>query len=199
LHWREVTVFETHPNIFDAKKIVAFFLRGMDPMDNPSQTRNATPKKWYQDQPVLLTVIGLVGTILAALISVLPDLLPASRPEPSPTLVPITATIENSPTPLPPTITPTVTDTPIPPTATLSPTPTETPTATPVTPPLSCLDRWEIISSAPGTVFSQGSCEKYSYPDLGIEPDGTTTLAFAKSSIEINETTGIATRFSSDA
>jgi len=47
-------------------------------------------------------------------------------------------------------------------------------------------------------VFSQGGCEKYSYPDLGIEPLQSTVLSFAQPAILITETTGITTNFSSD-
>lgn len=165
-------------------------------MTNSLQPDESKKKKWYENQAMIIAILG----VLAAMIGVLPSIIEAlPKPEPTATAIIPTASFDASPT-SPPTATiiATVTETPVPPTATLSPTPTETPTATPVTPPLSCLDRWEVISSAPGNVFPQGSCEKFSYPDLGIEPGGAATLAFAKSSIEINETTGVTTQFSSD-
>jgi len=47
-------------------------------------------------------------------------------------------------------------------------------------------------------VYSSGNCEKYSYPDLGIEPVQNTILSFVQPSILINETTGITTQFSNN-
>lgn len=129
-----------------------------------------------------------------ALITTLPLLIPLLS-GPTETPIPtLTATVlpTSSATETPTKVFPTDTTTQIP------PTPTETATITPVTPPLSCLDRWEIISSAPGEVFPSGNCEKYSYPDLGIEPSQGTILSFTPPSISINETTGITTKFSND-
>jgi hypothetical protein len=157
--------------------------------------------KWYTDRSVQLTILGVAGTIIAAVISILPQFISNSQsPDPTQTPVVWTATVIELPTATPEPILPTDTATPGPTgTATLSPTPTETPTSTPITPPLSCLDRWEVISSAPGTVFASGNCEKYSYPDLGIEPIQSSILSFVQPSILINETTGITTRFSNNA
>ena len=164
-------------------------------MTNSSQSDDSTKKKRYENQGLIIAVLGVVAAILTALPSII-DALP--KPEPTPTATLPTATMGNPTLTSTVTVTSTVTETGIPSTATLSPTPTETATVTPVTPPLSCLDRWEVISSAPGTVYSSGNCEKYSYPDLGIEPSQSTVLSFAQPSISINETTGITTRFSKD-
>lgn len=164
-----------------------------------SDTKNSSDTKWYADRNVQLTMLGVFGTIVAAIITILPQYIRGSQnQEPTQTAVIWTATAEELPTATDEPVLPTDTFTPgSTETATLPPAPTETPTVTPVTPPLSCLDRWEIISSNPGTVFSLGSCEKYSYPDLGIEPIQNTGLSFAQPSILINETTGIVTSFSS--
>lgn len=163
-------------------------------MTNSSQSDDSTKKKWYENQGLIIAVLGVVAALLTALPSII-NALPKPEPTPTAILSPI-ATI-SIPT-LTSTATATATETSVPSTATLSPTPTETATITPVTPPLSCLDRWDVISSDPGTVYSLGSCENYSYPDLGIEPVQNTVLSFAQPSILINETTGIATRFSSN-
>ena len=165
-----------------------------------SDNQNSSNTKWYADRSVQLTLLGVVGTIAAAVISILPQFINNS-PDPAPTITPVvfTVTMAESPSETPEPILPTDTVTPGPTdTATLSPTPTETATATPVTPPLGCLDRWEVISSAPGNVFASGTCEKYSYPELGIEPIQSTLLSFAQPSILINETTGITTNFSNE-
>jgi hypothetical protein len=168
--------------------------------EQSNHSNDSSNHKWYADRSVQLTILGVAGTIIAAVISILPQFIGNSQP-PDPTQTPVvwTATAFELPTDTPEPILPTDTATPGPTsTPTLIPTPTETPTATPITPPLSCLDRWEIVSSAPGTVFASGNCEKFSYPDLGIEPIQNTGLSFAQPSILINETTGITTRFSSN-
>jgi hypothetical protein len=166
-----------------------------------SDSNNSSNTKWYADRSVQLTILGVAGTIIAAVISILPQFIGNSRsPEPTQTPLVWTATVFEEPTDTPAPIFPTNTPTEGPTgTATLPATPTETPTATPITPPLNCLDRWEVISSAPGTVYASGSCEKYSYPDLGIEPIQSSTLSFVQPAISINETTGITTRFSDNA
>jgi len=154
----------------------------------------------FSNPTVVAAVITGIVTLVGALIAVSPQLIPLlSGPTetPIPTLT-ATEAPTNRPTATEDRVTATATQILQTPTATLSPTPTETATITPVTPPLGCLDRWEVISSAPGTVFSSGNCEKYSYPDLGIEPIQDTVLSFAQPSILINETTGIITRFSND-
>lgn len=164
-------------------------------MTNSTQSDESTKKKWYENQGIIIAVLGVVAALLTALPSII-DALP--KPDPTPTAMVPTATVNLPTLTSTAAITITATETTIPPTATLSPTPTETATITPVTPPLGCLDRWEVISSAPGTVYSSGNCEKYSYPDLGIEPIQNTILSFVQPSILINETTGITTRFSND-
>lgn len=164
-------------------------------MTNSPQSDDSTKKKWYENQGLIIAILGVVAALLTALPSIIGAL---PKPESTPTATLPTATINI------PTITSTAaaTDTPtetsMPPTETLSPTPAETATVTPVTPPLGCLDRWEVISSAPGTVFASGDCEKFSYPALGIEPIQNTILSFVQPSILINETTGITTRFSNN-
>jgi hypothetical protein len=166
-----------------------------------SDSNNSSNSNWYSDRSVQLTILGVAGTIIAAVISILPQFIGNNR-SPEPTQAPIiwTATADQLPTDTAEPILPTDTTIPGPTdTATLPPAPTESPTATPVTPPLSCLDRWEVISSAPGTVYASGNCEKYSYPSLGIEPVQSTILSFVQPSIQINETTGITTRFSDNA
>jgi len=163
-----------------------------------SDNQNSSNTKWYTDRSVQLTLLGVVGTIAAAVISILPQYIKnSSGPDPTQTPIIWTATLVEVPTETQEPILPTNTATPGPTaTATLFPTPTETATMTPITPPLSCLDRWEVISSVPGTVYASGNCEKFSYPDLGIEPIQGTALSFVQPSILINETTGITTRFS---
>lgn len=165
----------------------------MGPMTNSPESDKSTKKKWYENQALIIAILGVVAALLSSLPAIV-NALP--KPEPTPTATVPSPTQESAT--LTPTITATATKTTIPPTATLSPTPTETATITPVPPPLSCLDRWEVISSAPGPVYSSGNCEKYSYPDLGIEPSQSTVLSFAQPSILINETTGITTNFSGE-
>jgi len=164
-------------------------------MTNSTQSDESTKKKWYENQGMIIAVLGVVAALLTALPSIIGAL---PKPEPTPTAMVPTATISLPTLTSTAAITMTATETTIPPTATLSPTPTETATITPITPSLGCLDRWEVISSAPGTVYSSGNCEKYSYPDLGIEPVQNTILSFVQPSILINETTGITTQFSNN-
>ena len=164
-------------------------------MTNSTQSDESTKKKWYENQGLIIAVLGVVAALLTALPSIISAL---PKPEPTPTPILPTATINLPTLTSTAAATMTATETSIPSTATLSPTPTETATITPVTPPLGCLNRWEVISSAPGSVFASGNCEKYSYPDLGIEPVQSTILSFVQPSILINETTGITTRFSND-
>ena len=128
--------------------------------------RKASNKKWYEDKNIQLALLGVTGTIIAALISVLPQLLNA-RQKPEPTQTPIiwTATIVASPTTTPKPVLPTETPIPLPTgTATLTPTPT------PITPPISCLDRWQVISSESdlAEATSQGDCTQANVPGLGI-------------------------------
>ena len=162
-------------------------------MTNSSESDKSTKKKWYENQAMIIAILGVVAALLSSLPAIVNAL---QKTESTPTATVPSPTQENAT--LTPTITATATETTIPPTATLSPTPTETATITPVPPPLNCLNRWEIISSAPGEVFPSGNCEKYSYPGLGIEPSQGTILSFTPTSISINETTGITTKFSND-
>lgn len=145
---------------------------------------------------MLLAIIGVAGTIVAALISISPQVIPALiKPEPTPTFIPATATLEPSPTP-----SPTPTETVIPFTATVSPTPTETATPTPITPSISCLDRWQVISSDPDLAepTSQGDCSQASIPALGIS-SSREGVSFGVNSFREQGNFGIATSLPADA
>ena len=154
------------------------------------RSRKSSNKKWYEDKNIQLALLGVTGTIIAALISVLPQLLNA-RQKPEPTQTPIiwTVTIAASPTA---TLEPTLpTDTPIPTptrTATLSPTPTR------ITPPISCLDRWQIISSDSdlAEATSQGDCNQANVPGLGIS-SSQNGLSIGVNNFQKQGTFGIAT------
>ncbi len=135
-------------------------------MTNSSRSRKPKKEKWYKNQTVVLTLIGAGATIIAAVITVLPQILETARkPEPTQTAIPITATVERAPT-----LPPTSTEMAIPFTETASPTPTETATPTPVSPPISCLERWQVVSSDPdlSETSGAGDCPVASAPDLGI-------------------------------
>jgi hypothetical protein len=120
----------------------------------------------------MIALIGVIGTIIAAIISVSPAWIQLVT-KPTETAIPtLTAT---SPSASPPTLTPTEelatnTATEIPPTATE----TVTPSPTPVDPGIACLDRWQVISGNPSgnpdlvETTSQGDCAQASVPALGI-------------------------------
>jgi hypothetical protein len=131
-----------------------------------NSSRKSKKEKWYGNQAVVLTLLGAGATIIAAVITILPQILEATqKPDPTQTAIPITATMEITPT-----LPPTSTETAIPFTETVSPTPTETATPTPVSPPISCLERWQIISSDPDLSITSGAgdCPVASVPELGI-------------------------------
>ena len=135
-------------------------------MTNSSRSRKPKKEKWYENQTVVLTLIGAGATIIAAVITILPQILETARkPEPTQTAIPITATMERAPT-----LPPTSTEMAIPFTETVSPTPTETATPTPVSPPISCLERWQVVSDNPdlSETSAAGDCPVASAPDLGI-------------------------------
>ena len=138
--------------------------------DNETPSQNSVEKKWYQDRSVQLTILGVVGTITAAVITILPQLINNSpTPESTQTAIIWTATVAESPTktaePILPTDTATVTPTPGP-----TDTATPSPTPTPITPPTGCLDRWQVISSDSALTETSGAgdCAQSSIPALGI-------------------------------
>jgi hypothetical protein len=160
------------------------------------KTRSDRSQKSPFSNPTVVAALitGIVGLIVA-LITALPQLVPLfSRPTetPVPTL---TATFQ----PISP---PTATEMGVTGMATeIPPTPTETltPTPTPMTTLLSCLNRWEVISDLTATPESQAGCEKYGYPDLGIEPLQNGALSFGKTALLIDAITGITTNLSNEA
>jgi hypothetical protein len=158
--------------------------------DKTPRSLKSSNKKWYDDKSIQLALLGLTGTIIAALITVLPQLL-NNRQKPEPTQTPIiwTATIVASPK---------ATREPALSTETLIPTPTSTatlsPTPTPITPPISCLDRWQVISSEPdlAEVTSQGNCNQANVPGLGIS-SSQNGLSIGVNNFQKQGTFGIAT------
>ncbi len=158
--------------------------------DKTPRSRKASNKKWYEDKNIQLALLGVIGTTIAALISVLPQLLNA-RQKTEPTQTPIiwTATIAASPTA---TMEPVLsTNTPIPTltsTATLSPTPTRN------TPPISCLDRWQVISSEPDLAATtrQGDCNQANVPGLGFS-SSQSGISIGVNNFQKQGTFGIAT------
>jgi hypothetical protein len=161
-------------------------------MSNNSSQNN----KWFADRSVQLTVLGVAGTIIAAVISILPQFIGNSK-APEPTQAPIiwTATVVDLPT---------NTAEPILPTETSTPAPTETaaPSLTPtsITPPNGCLDRWQVISSNPDLIETSGSgdCTQTSIPSLGISASSQ-GIGFGINSFREVGTFGIATSIPADA
>ena len=133
--------------------------------DKASRSHNSSNKKWYDDKSVLLALLGVGGTIIAAIISILPQFIKTSpEPEPTQTAIIWTATIAESPTETPEPVLPTDTVTPGPTnTATPSPSPTS------ITPSISCLDRWQVISSDSDLTEGSGAgvCSLSSVPAGG--------------------------------
>lgn len=165
-------------------------------MTNSSRSRKPGKKKWYDNQALVLTLIGVVGTIIAAVITILPQILGSiQKPVPTLTAVPATATVEVISTPIP-----TSTETAIPFTETVSPTPTETATPTPISPPISCLDRWQVISSNPdlAETTSQGDCSQANVPGLGIS-SSRAGIRFGINNFREQGNFGIATSLPTDA
>jgi len=89
-------------------------------------------------------------------------------------------------------------------TITASPAPTDTaspsPTPTPINPPISCLDRWQIISTNPELTetTSQGDCAQASVPALGISASRT-GVSFGINNFREQGNFGIATSLPTDA
>jgi hypothetical protein len=134
--------------------------------------------------------LGLAGTVIAAIISVLPQLFSA-RQKLEPTQTPIiwTATIVASPTATLEPALPTKTQIPLPTNTT-----TPSPAPTPITPPISYLDRWQVISSEPDLteVTSQGDCNQANVPGLGIS-SSQNGLSIGVNNFQKQGTLGIAT------
>ena len=165
-------------------------------MTNSSRSRKSKKEKWYENQTVILTLLGAAATIIAAVITILPQILEAAqKPDPTQTAIPITATMEMTAT-----LPPTSTETAIAFTETVSPTPTETATLTPVSPPIGCLDRWQVVSSDPDLAETSGagSCIIAGIPALGISASRT-GINFGTNSFREQGVFGIATPLPIDA
>jgi hypothetical protein len=155
--------------------------------DSGEETKNP-----FSNPTVLIALIGGIVTILGALITVSPQLIELAR-KPTETAVPtFTATV-------PPTSPATETPTKVLPTDTatqISPTLTETVTSTPtpITPPISCLNRWQVISSEPDLVetTSQGDCNQANVPGLGIS-SSQNGISIGVNNFQKQGTFGIAT------
>ena len=165
-------------------------------MTNSSRSKKSQKEKWYENQALVFTLLGAGATIIAAVITILPQMLEATqKPDPTQTAIPITATIEATST-----FPPTATETIIPFTETVAPTPTETGTPTPVSPPISCLDRWQVVSSNSDLTGTDGSgnCPVASVPALGISAskDG---IGFGVNNFREQGTFGISTPLPTDA
>lgn len=166
--------------------------------EKPSKSRKPAQESIFQNQTVVIAIITVVGAIITGIIAVSPQLLSAPRaPEPTATVIEPTATTF---------VTPTETLEPVQPTETVtaSPAPTDTPspspTPTPINPPISCLDRWQIISSNPdlAETASQGDCAQASIPGLGISTSRA-GVSFGVNNFREQGTFGIATTLPTDA
>ena len=163
-------------------------------MTNSSRSKKPKKKNWYENQGLIIAVLGVV----TALISVSPQILQAfQRPEHTQTPIPATATLEKTPT-----LMPTSTETEIPFTATVSATPTDTATPTPISPPISCLDRWQVIVISSdqdlAETTSQDGCDHASVPALGIS-SSKAGISFGINNSRNQGTFGIATSLPVDA
>ena len=164
--------------------------------EKTNRSQKSSDDKWYTDRSVQLTVLGVVGTIVAAIITILPQYIGNPQtPEPTQTAIIWTATVVEPPTATQESILPTDTVTPGPTdTATPSPTPTQ------ITPPLSCLDRWQVISSDPDLAdgTGQGACTLTSIPGLGISASKN-GVSFGTNSFRNQGIFGISTVLPADA
>ena len=166
---------------------------------NTSSDKNS--QSIFSNPTVMIALIGMIGTIVAALIGVLP-LLTKSEPTAEPAAPPAPAFTETiPPTTAPPTITPTE----VPPTGTateMPPTPTETiiPSPTPVDPGIACLNRWNAISSNSDLANPDpsGNCSSAGFPELGISTTGD-DLIFGKNGFREQGVFGISTSLPSKA
>jgi hypothetical protein len=167
-------------------------------MSKSSGSRKSRSGKWYENQTLVIAILGVTGTIIAALISVSPQIIGAlQKPEPTQTAIPATATVEISPTPLP-----TSTETAIQITETIAPTQTETvtPSPTPIDPGIACLDRWQVISSdqSLGVPDGSGGCANVGIPGMGISTSGD-ELLFTKNNFRNQGLFGISTTIPAEA
>ena len=165
-------------------------------MTNSSRSKKSQKEKWYENQALVLTLLGAGATIIAAVITILPQILDTfQKPEPTQTAIPTTVTTEMTST-----LPPTATETSVPFTQTVAPTPTETGTSTPVSPPISCLDRWQVVSSNPDLTGtdSSGDCPVASVPALGISASRN-EVSFGINSFREQGTFGIATPIPAEA
>ena len=166
--------------------------------EKPSDSRNSDHKSIFQNQTLMITLIGVIGTIIAAIITISPQLIqlvskPTDTPFPTFTL---TVAPTSPQTEKPTEVLPTDTATEIP------PTPTETiiPSPTPVDPGIACLDRWQVISSNPdlAETNSSGDCAQASVPDLGISASRA-GVSFGINNFREQGNFGIATSLPTDA
>jgi hypothetical protein len=160
-------------------------------MSKKTDSGEETKNPFFNPTVLAALITGIVGLIVA-LITTLPILIPllsGSTETPIPTL---TATVlSTSPaieTPTKVLSTDTATQ--------ISPAPTETVTLTPtpITPPISCLNRWQVISSDPdlAETTSQGDCEQANVPGLGIS-SSQNGLSIGVNNFQKQGTFGIAT------
>jgi hypothetical protein len=166
--------------------------------EKPSKSNEPAGNSIFQNQTFVIAMIGVVGTIIAAIISVTPQIYELTR-NPTDTPIPtLTFTLEPTtlPTETPTELLPTDTATQIPPT----PTETITPSPTPVDPGIACLDRWQVISSNPDLAVTDGAgnCAQASVPALGISASKA-GINFGKNSLREQGTFGIATSLPADA
>lgn len=163
-------------------------------MDKPPRSSEGKENPITNPGVIAALITGIISLIVA-----LPQLVPLiSRPVE-------TATQTTAATLPPATSPPTGTFTEPPPTGTateIPPTPTETitPSPTPVDPGITCLDRWQVISSNPEllTTSGAGNCAVSSIPDLGISASRT-GLVIGVNSFKEQGTFGITTALPMDA
>ena len=149
----------------------------------------------FSNPTVMIALIGTLGTIIAALIGILPLLTKSAEPTVVPTAPPAVAFTET----VPPTVLPTNTPTEVPPTGTateIPPTPTETimPSPTPVDPGIACLNRWNAIPSNSDLTptVARGDCASADFPGIGISTTGD-ELIFGKNNFREQGVFGIST------
>lgn len=131
----------------------------------------------WGDTAVVVAVITVVGSIITALITQLPQLISRMEKTPTATALPPTATLTLTLSPEPsPTLTPTLAGS-SPTVAVPTLTPSETPLPVYVPPSFSCLDGWQLASDdasfAPKPI-SQGKCNFAGLTELGIATSGQT-------------------------
>jgi hypothetical protein len=150
----------------------------------------------FSNPTVVIALIGGIFTLIAAIISVSPQFIEMAR-KPTETATPtMTATLLPSSPATATEVRATDTATQVPPT----PTDTITPSPTPIDPGISCLDRWQVISSNLdlAETTGQGNCAQTSVPALGISTSSA-GISFAKNNFRQQGTFGIATALPSGA